>query len=65
MQGDQPNLLGGFEEENTTNPATMDSIFYAVSDLAVGGRCKCKTRISRHLMNGIPFRRELALVLII
>lgn len=57
MQSDQQqqqqiqNALGGSDEENsTTNPAiaAMNSVFYAVSDLAVGGRCKCKTR-TRHI----------------
>lgn len=51
MQNDQPDdeLGGGGSSasfENKSNPVdTADSIFYAVSDLAVGGRCKCKINI--------------------
>ena len=54
MQSDQQprNMLGGSSEEQngTANPATIDGIFYAVSDLAVGGRCKCKARPRHHLL---------------
>lgn len=50
MQSDQRNVLGGADEENSTNPAATEGIFYAVSDLAVGGRCKCKARRGHHLL---------------
>lgn len=55
MQSDQAisaNVLGGSEEMNGTNADTIDSVFYAVSDLAVGGRCKCNGHASRCINDG-------------
>ncbi|UXI17220.1 SDE2 protein [Sarcoptes scabiei] len=39
-----------YDEVNVTN--SIDSVFYAVSDLAVGGRCKCNGHASRCIEDG-------------